>query len=124
MKTRIFSLLILTWISFLTFSANAWLKVEHRISYDNNFQPTADIIFTNPESKIITAIQFVIVTKMRGSNMWDTSAYKYDKEMVNSTLAPKHFKVFHIPINLRKEYDFYDVVVERVRFSDGSIKEY
>ena len=108
----------------IPFKAKAWQKVEYKVTYDDNFQPTATVKPANNGQKTITSIQFVILSTREGSDRWDATAMDCDRKIVTTTIQPGYVNTITFPIKLRSNYRFKDIAIEKVRFSDGTIKEY
>lgn len=106
--------------------SKAWVELKATVSYDHNFNSTISAVPTNGNggNKTITSIQFIIVTKKRGSNPLDASAYNYDYKIIQTTIPPLSSKKISIPYKIKQDYEFNGLLVEKVRYSDGSIKTY
>ena len=104
--------------------SKAWVELKATVSYDNNFNSTISAVPTNGGNKTITSIQFIIVTKKRGSSPLDASAYNYDYKIIQTTIPPLSSKKISISYKIKQDYQFNGLLVENVRYSDGSIKTY
>lgn len=104
--------------------SKAWVELKATFSYDSNFNPTISTAPTNGGNKTITSIQFIIVTIKRGASPLDASAYNYDYKIIQTTIPPLSSKKISIPYKIKQDYQFNGLLVEKVRYSDGSIKTY
>lgn len=104
--------------------SKAWVELKATVSSDNNFNSTISAVPTNGGNKTITSIQFIIVTKKRGFSPLDASAYNYDYKIIQTTIPPLSSKKISIPYKIKQDYQFNGLLVEKVRYSDGSIKTY
>ncbi|MDO5333805.1 MAG: hypothetical protein Q4F93_07295 [bacterium] len=104
--------------------SKAWVELKATVSYDNNFNSTISATPQNGGNKTITSIQFIIVTRKRDSSPFDVSAYNYDYKIIETTITPLSSKKISIPYKIKQDYQFDGLLVEKVRYSDGSIKTY
>lgn len=120
-KLKIFIKLMLLLIPFNIYSQR---NIPAEVRYNNNFNPTITATPMNESDKIITSIQFIVVTKLKNANFNNPSAYKYENKIVNVTIPPHTSKQITIKFNNEEGYDYSGLMVDKVRYSDGTVKNY
>lgn len=110
--------------SFLGNSAYAWMQNPFTVSYDNDFNPIVSVELTNATGKNISNIDFVIFIERDGANQWDVTAVKelHINESVN--MPPSNKRAFKLKPKVPNGWHVDKVGVEKIRFTDGSIKQY
>lgn len=121
---RILFILILSILTYCS-SVMGQQKVECKVIYDDNFNPTVVTeIRNNSTSKTITTIEFEIECKRKNAYMFDTMAYDRETKIVKVNIPAQSKREITFPINIPEGFVFYGSSVTRVRWSDGTIKNY
>ena len=120
MKKIIF-LILLSLVSITSF---AWSKHQYSVTYDSDFNPIVSIELTNGTGKIISNIDFIIFIKKDGASQWDVMAIKELHINQSVNMRPSGKNTFKLKPNVPQGWKVDAVGVEKIRFSDGSIKQY
>ena len=127
MKSNMKSLLKVIFIAiFMSVSqySQAWQRLAYSTSYDNGFNPSIKVSPQNGSNKTITSIVFIIVSHRQGASQFDTSSFDYQYQTISTNIAPNSSRTINLTPRLKNNYKLSDVFVEKVRYSDGTIKEY
>ena len=114
------------WILFiiLAIPAQAWMSTTYSVSYDGNFNPIISVELTNSTSNTINNIDFVIFIRKKGASQWDVMAVKELHVNQPTNMRPSNKQNFKLNPNIPSGWEVDKVGVEKIRFSDGSIKQY
>lgn len=101
-----------------------WMSNPFKVTYDNNFNPIVSVELTNGTEKNISNIDFVIFLQRDGADQWDVMAVKelHINEHVN--MRPTSRQTFKLRPNVPRGWSVNKVGVEKIRFTDGTIKQY
>lgn len=91
-----------------------------KAKYDNNWNPYIVITIYNSSNKTIVAVEFVVEYKY--PSMWDVMRYKTTK--VNVVIKPKQSKTIKYYPPKDGNYKPIRQTLDKVLFSNGTIKEY
>lgn len=104
--------------------AKAWKNIPHTLTYDSNFNPVITVTPKNESNKTITTIEFVVVSRNKFMRDVLDINYNYDHIQKNANMSPYASQTFVLNGNFAKDYELYGVYISRVRYSDGTIKEF
>lgn len=108
-------------ISVTTF---AWSRHQYSVTYDSNFNPVISMELSNSTGKDISNIDFIIFIERDGASQWDVTAIDelHIIQTVNMRASSK--QTFKLKPNVPKGWHVDAAGVEKIRFSDGTIKQY
>lgn len=107
-----------------TITAQAWVPTRFSITYDNNFNPRISVNLTNNTGKHVSNIDFVIFIRREGASQWDVTAIKELHINQPTNMQPSNRLNFKLNPNVPTGWQIDQVGVEKIRFSDGTIKYY
>lgn len=99
------------------------VSMNYNVYYNNNFDPSISVHITNNTDKSVTSIVFTIVSQRKGADMFDTRSFNYDsqkKEIFIPSYAETNITLYP---HIRNDYKLNNVMIEKIRYSDGTIRE-
>lgn len=93
-----------------------------KIGDGRNYQISADI--NNNTNKDIIKIILTISSYDTSRDMFDTSAYNYDKKTIDVSISSYSSHKINCSTILGTEYSFDKIMLDRVIFSDGEIMDF
>lgn len=105
------------------FVANAAVSVNVvKTTYDSNFNPTFVVEIENTDSKTLTNVIVKFSFKAQGTSLWDVFSYKYYDENMSVTVYPNSKGYYSVSFSVPEGYNYSGLILEKVRFVDGSIR--
>lgn len=119
MKKVLFTIVLLLLVQIL----HAAVSVNViKTTYDDNFNPTYVIEVKNTDSKTVSNVIVTFSFHRDGSSQWDVLSFKYIERNIKVTVQPNSKQVVTISPNVPDGYSYSGLSLEKVRYTDGSIK--
>jgi len=110
---------------FLGISVNCFSQVsitKSEVKYDTNFDPVVTITIKNETDKTITNIWMTF--RFIDNRIASLPASEYVEKNVSISINPKSSKEFSVNLKTpKKDYKYSQAGLDKIRFSDGSIKK-
>ena len=99
------------------------VSMNYSVFYNNNFDPNINVHIKNNTDKSITSIVFTIVSQRKGADMFDTRSFNYDSQK-REIFIPSYAETnLFLSPHIRSDYQLKNVIIDKIRYSDGTIRE-
>ena len=105
-----------------SFGMSAQKITNWTVKYDNSFNAVIKVTVQNNSKKTITAIKFICGSKPKYVSNTNFFSDKNEVKSFTCTIYPNGSSTFEIPVKLQEDYIVKGVIIDVVRYSDGTLR--
>lgn len=105
-----------------SFGMSAQKITNWTVKYDNNFNAVIKVTVQNNSKKTVTAIKFICGSKPKYVSNTNFLSDKNEVKSFTRTIYPNGSSTFEIPVKLQEDYVVKGVIIDVVRYSDGTLR--